>query len=74
MMLFIGDYSDEGGWRSVHLCLESGSVLEMDSDGEVMLDREPTAKELLIATVEWCNAHQDSSFPACLYRALQSKI
>lgn len=73
-MLFLGDYSDEGGWRGMHFCLESGLVLEIDSDGETVMDREPTAHELLIATVEWCNAHQDSSFPATLYRALNKKV
>jgi hypothetical protein len=73
-MLFIGDYSDEGGWRGVHLCLETGNVVETDQDGEVRVLRDPTKEELLVAVVEWCNAHQDSPFPSTLYRSIKNSL
>lgn len=75
MMLFIGDVSDEKGWRSVHLDMETGTIIEVDQDGgEVSQDREPTAKELLIAVTEWAALNQESPFPVNLYSAIKRAI
>lgn len=74
MLLFIGDVSDEKGWRSVHLDVPSGSIIECDQEGREVDCREPSQKELLIAVAEWAKARQDVPFPTTLYSAINKAL